>query len=79
MSEELTLVTEQEPKQEAAQQQVSPQTAQVTQIVNNAIAALMDTSNLLRDLPKLVETNQRLASKLVELGALDPKTGLFTK
>ena len=38
--------------------------AQVNQVVNNAIAALMDVANLLRDIPKLVAVNQQLAERL---------------
>lgn len=41
--------------------------AQVNQVVSNAVAALMDVANLLRDIPKLVAANQQLAVELEEL------------
>ena len=41
--------------------------AQVNQVVSNAVAALMDVANLLRDIPKLVAVNQQLAAQLEEL------------
>jgi hypothetical protein len=44
----------------AAEQQV----AQVNQVVSNAVAALMDIANLLRDIPKLVAVNVQLAERL---------------
>lgn len=40
------------------------QVAQVNQVVSNAVAALMDIANLLRDIPKLVAVNQQLADRL---------------
>lgn len=40
------------------------QVAQVNQVVSNAVAALMDVANLLRDIPKLVVANQQLAERL---------------
>lgn len=40
------------------------QVAQVNAVVNNAVAALMDIANLLRDIPKLVAVNQQLAERL---------------
>ena len=40
------------------------QTAQVNQVVSNAVAALMDIANLLRDIPKLVAVNAQLAERL---------------
>lgn len=53
-----------------AEQQVDPAVAQVTQVINNAIAALMDVANLLRDIPKLVAVNQQLVGRLREAGLL---------
>ena len=50
------------------EQQVDPAVVQVTQVINNAIAALMDIANLLRDIPKMVSVNQQLISKLREAG-----------
>jgi ABC-type transporter Mla MlaB component len=41
--------------------------AQVNQVVSNAVAALMDVANLLRDVPKLVAANMQLAAELAEL------------
>ena len=43
-----------------AEQQVQ----QVNAVVSNAVAALMDIANLLRDIPKLVAVNQQLADRL---------------
>ena len=43
-----------------AEQQVQ----QVNAVVSNAVAALMDIANLLRDIPKLVAVNQQLAERL---------------
>jgi hypothetical protein len=40
------------------------QVAQVNQVVSNAVAALMDIANLLRDIPKLVAVNAQLAERL---------------
>ena len=40
------------------------QAAQVNQVVSNAVAALMDIANLLRDIPKLVAVNAQLAERL---------------
>jgi hypothetical protein len=40
------------------------QVAQVNQVVSNAVAALMDIANLLRDIPKLVAVNVQLAERL---------------
>jgi len=58
-------MSEQENKQvQAAQDQAA---AQVNQVINNAIASLMDISNLLRDIPKLVLANQQLAQQVAEL------------
>jgi hypothetical protein len=54
----------------STEQQVDPAVAQVTQVINNAIAALMDVANLLRDIPKLVAVNQQLVGRLREAGLL---------
>jgi hypothetical protein len=55
-------------KQETQEQQVEKQTlAQVNQVISNAVAALMDVSNLLRDIPKLVVANQQLSARVQEL------------
>ena len=64
---ETTEVTETPAQTEA---QVDPAVAQVTQVINNAIAALMDVANLLRDIPKLVAVNQQLVGRLREAGLL---------
>ena len=40
------------------------QVAQVNAVVSNAVAALMDIANLLRDIPKLVAVNQQLVERL---------------
>lgn len=50
--------------------QADPAVAQVTQVINNAIAALMDVANLLRDIPKLVAVNQQLVNRLRDAGLL---------
>jgi hypothetical protein len=57
-------MSEQETKQATAQDQ---SLAQVNQVINNAVASLMDVSNLLRDIPKLVAVNAQLAAQLAEL------------
>lgn len=49
------------------------QVAQVNAVVSNAVAALMDIANLLRDIPKLVAVNQQLAERLgLSQGTADP-------
>lgn len=51
--------TEQTPEQKSL--------TQVNQVVSNAVAALMDVANLLRDIPKLVAVNVQLATELAAL------------
>jgi ABC-type transporter Mla MlaB component len=41
---------------------------QVSQVISNAVAALMDVANLLRDIPKLVAANQALVAQLQSAG-----------
>jgi hypothetical protein len=56
--------------EEVTQTELTPEQkslAQVNQVVSNAVAALMDVANLLRDIPKLVAANVQLASELAEL------------
>lgn len=73
MSEDLKILNTEDKPAETQ----NAQAAQVNQVVNNAVAALMDVANLLRDIPKLIDTQQKLLAKLVEVGAIDPKTGQF--
>ena len=47
-----------------------PSVQEAINVVNAAISALMDVSNLLRDLPKLVAVNQQLVGRLREAGLL---------
>ena len=67
---EVTETVEVPEQGEVAEKQVDPAVAQVTQVINNAVAALMDVANLLRDIPKLVAVNQQLIGKLREAGLL---------
>ncbi len=51
---------------------VDPAVQQAGQVINNAVAALMDIANLLRDIPKLVAANQYLAEQVKALGGTLP-------
>jgi len=66
MSETLSVLNG-EAKTSADTKSLTPaeqQVAQVNQVVSNAVAALMDIANLLRDIPKLVAVNVQLAERL---------------
>jgi hypothetical protein len=53
---------------ETPEQKENAALAGVNQVVTNAIAALMDVANLLRDVPRLVAANQALVQQLESAG-----------
>lgn len=71
MSETLESTEAKTPADARPLTQAEQQLAQVNQVVSNAIAALMDIANLLRDIPKLVGVNQQLAERLSALVPAD--------
>lgn len=50
-----------------AEQQVHPEVAKVQAVVQNAVNALLDVSNLLRQIPQVVAGNIALATELEKL------------
>jgi hypothetical protein len=50
-----------------AEQQVHPEVAKVQAVVQNAVNALLDVSNLLRQIPQIVAGNITLATELERL------------
>lgn len=56
-----------EEKSEQVEQQVHPEVAKVQAIVQNAVNALLDISNLLRQIPQVVGGNIALAAELEKL------------
>ena len=63
MSEEIKA----EEKTEQVEQQVHPEVAKVQAVVQNAVNALLDISNLLRQIPQVVAGNIALATELEKL------------
>jgi len=51
--------------EEVKPQQVDP----LNQTINNAVSALMDIANMLREIPKLVAANKELAAEVERLRA----------
>jgi len=64
MSETVQSTEAKTPSDARALAPAEQQVAQVNAVVSNAVAALMDIANLLRDIPKLVAVNQQLADRL---------------
>ena len=50
-----------------AEQQVHPEVEKVQKVVQNAVNALLDVSNLLRQIPQVVAGNIALATELERL------------
>jgi hypothetical protein len=50
-----------------AEQQVHPEVEKVQKVVQNAVNALLDVSNLLRQIPQVVAGNIALATELEKL------------
>ena len=50
-----------------AEQQVHPEVEKVQKVVTNAVKALLDVSNLLRQIPQIVAGNISLATELEKL------------
>jgi predicted fused transcriptional regulator/phosphomethylpyrimidine kinase len=50
-----------------AEQQVHPEVEKVQKVVTNAVNALLDVSNLLRQIPQVVAGNIALATELEKL------------
>jgi hypothetical protein len=50
-----------------AEQQVHPEVEKVQRVVTNAVNALLDVSNLLRQIPQVVAGNIALATELEKL------------
>ena len=50
-----------------AEQQVHPEVEKVQKVVTNAVNALLDVSNLLRQIPQIVAGNISLATELEKL------------
>jgi hypothetical protein len=51
----------------ATEQQVHPEVEKVQKIVQNAVNALLNVSNLLREIPKIVAFNIALATEFEKL------------
>lgn len=63
MSEEIKA----EEKTEQVEQPVHPEVEKVQKVVQNAVNALLDISNLLRQIPQVVAGNIALATELEKL------------